>query len=77
MVLPTSCVNGHLNIFAGPPDFDVGLGLDDSIPQVRIPGMVPLALQKGAEKADVWPCLTVEDKSCGGEQPELRQAALC
>ena len=59
-----------------PPDFDVGLGLDDSIPKVSIPGMVPLALQKRAEEADVWALLLVRGKSYGGEQSVLKQAAL-
>ena len=63
-------------LVTGPPDLGVRVWLDDSIPKVSIPGMVPLALQKQAEKADVWPCLVVGGKSCGGEQSVLRQAAL-
>ena len=60
----------------GPPDLDVGLGLDDNVAKVSIAGMMPLALQKRAEEADVWTCLIVGSKSCGGEQSEFRQAAL-
>ena len=61
---------------AGPPDLDVGLGLDDSAAKVSILRMVELALQKRAEEADVGACLIVGGKSCGGEQSEIRQAAL-
>ena len=38
--------------------------------------MVPLTLQKRAEEADVWAYVIVGGKICGGEQSELRQAAL-
>ena len=58
---------------AGPPDLGVGVGSDDNIPKVIIPGMVPLALQKWAEEANVWACLLNGGKSCGGA---LWQAAL-
>ena len=58
----------------GPPDLGAGVGLDDNIPEVSIPGMVPLALQKRAEEVDVWAWLILGGKSCGGEQSELRQA---
>ena len=61
---------------AGPPDLDVGLGLDDNVAKVSIVGMIPLALQKWAEEADVWACLLIRAKSCGGIQSELRQTAL-
>ena len=61
---------------AGPPNLGVGLGFDDNVAEVSIVGMIPLALQKRAEEADVWPCLIVGGKSCGGEQSELRQPAL-
>ena len=60
----------------GPPDLAIGLWLDDNIAKVSIVGMIPLALQKRAEEADVWTCLIIGGKSCGGEQSGLRQAAL-
>ena len=60
----------------GPPDLGGGLGFDVNGAQVSIAGMIPLALQKRAEEADVWPCLIVGAKSCGGEQAKVRQAAL-
>ena len=62
---------------AGPPDLDVGLGLDDNVAEVSIVGMVELALQRRAQEADIWTCLIVGGKSCGGEQSEFMQAALC
>ena len=48
---------------AAPPDLSVGMGFDDDVPQVSIPGMIPLALQKRAEEADVWARLLVWGKS--------------
>ena len=63
-------------LVTGPPDLGVGLGLDDNVAKVSIAGMIPLALQKRAEEADVWACLIVGGKGCGGELSELRQAAL-
>ena len=59
-----------------PPDLGVGLGFDDIVTKVSVVGMIPLALQKRAEEADVWACLIVGGKNRGGEQSELRQAAL-
>ena len=59
-----------------PPDLAIGIWLDDSIPQVSISGMVPLALQKRAEEADVWARLLNRGKGCGTERSGLRQAAL-
>ena len=61
---------------AGPPDLDVSLRLDDDVANVSVVGMIPLALQKWAEEADVWACLPVWGESCGGEQSVLGQAAL-
>ena len=63
-------------LVTGPPEHSTGLGLDDNIAKMSIFKMVKLALQKRAQEADVWSCLTVVGKSYGGEQSELRQAAL-
>ena len=60
-------------LIAGPPDLGVDLGLDDNVAKVSIVGMVPLALQKWAEEANVWALLLIRGKSCGGVS---RQAAL-
>ena len=63
-------------LVTGPPDLGAGLRTDDDAAKVSIVEMVELVLQQRAEEADVWTCLTVESKGCGGEQSELRQAAL-
>ena len=60
----------------GPPDLDVGMRFDDSVAKVSIVRMVPLALQKRAEEADVWARLLIQGKSCDAERSGLRQAAL-
>ena len=60
---------------AGPPDLGVGVRFDNDVAKVNIAEMVPLALQKWAEEANVWALLLIWSKSCGGEIL-IRQAAL-
>ena len=54
---------------AGPPDLAMGVWLHDNLPQVSILEMVPLALQKRVEEADVWPWLIGERARHQSPQP--------